>query len=275
MATVALQRQEHFHCESPRLQQEQSVVEGAIYWYEEETVVEDEYDYEGEYNMESEVEFTEVTYESECPTEDDILLGTLPPAPPLTEHCELTIGHNDVFSEQRLLDAMRRKRDEVPTKTTIPGTRRDESRPMIMKNKQTNVSLTKERSTSSALPLEVYHHSPTGVWEDLHVQESHESEKEEPEISVISTRRHIKAPPRVKKIDEILLRHDERRAFAVPSADPRQQCANLEKVWRKKIVHQVASMGWHLHSIEREMMKIESNLTDIRKHNLSSRGKIQ
>ena len=232
------------------------MVEGAIYWYEEETV---EDDYEEEY-MESEVDFTEVTYESECPTEDDILLGTLPPAPPLAEHRDLK-KINDA-SEQRLLDAMRKKRDELPTKTTVPGTQRNE-KPLPNNSKPKRVASSKQ-GRASAPPLE-HHHSPTGVWEDLHTQESQEAEKQVALLVEISPRPRIKATPRVKKIDEIILRHDERRAFALPSAVPGLQLASLEKFWRKRIDHQVAFLEQQLHSTEREMMKIESDLARIQK----------
>uniref|UniRef100_A0A7S3LFY2 Uncharacterized protein n=1 Tax=Amphora coffeiformis TaxID=265554 RepID=A0A7S3LFY2_9STRA len=271
------------HCESPCPEQNM-VPEGAIYWYEEETVVEDEDYYvyeEEEYIMDEseQVDFTEVTYESECPTEDDILLGTLPPAPPLADSGDLMKINNTVFSEQRLLEAMRKKRDEVPTKTTVPGTEQREEEPR-KKNKQKHVSSAKQQRRSSAPPVEL-HHSPTGVWEDLHVpvpQASHEAEKEQEQQGVVVSSvapsprapRIIQATRRVKKIDEIVLRHDERRAFALPSADPRLQLSSLQKVWITRIDHQVASMERHLHSMEREMMKIESSLAAIQKSKISA-----
>lgn len=264
MAAVASPRfgetslRSRFDQSRPLSEEHSMVLEGAIYWYEEETI-EDECEYEEEYTMESEVDFTEVTYESECPTEDDILLGTLPPAPPLAENLDLQ-QINDA-SELNLLDAMRRKRDEVPTKTTVPGTGREDP-PHRNQLKQKRPPSRQHRS--SAPPLE-HQHSPTGVWEDLHYTQGHDVEDTKETAAPITPRIRSKTTRRVKKIDAILLRNDERRDFSLPSADHRLQFSTLQKFWRERIEHEAGAMEQQLRSMEQDMMKLESDLAQLRK----------
>ena len=219
-----------------------SMHEGAIYWYEEETIV-DEAEPAG-----SDEEYTEVTYESECPTEDDILLGTLPPAPPLAECGDMM--QVDAASEQKLLEAMRRKRDEESRKTTIPGTQRGQPLPKQKLPPQPG------RSSKPALR---HQHSPTGIWEHPTIQVT---PNEKPKTPPPST--PFKTYPRLKKVDEILLQHDLRRAFFLHSADPRQQTVSLQKFWRERIDYQMEFIHRQLLSMEEDMARTAKNLAAVK-----------
>lgn len=229
--------------------QNSSPDEGAIFWYEEETI-------EGEDTsmiMYEDNEFTEVTYESECPTEDDILLGTLPPAPPLADVKDLKT--TDFASEQTLLDAMRSKRDEKG-KTAVPGT---DCEPALPKQKVVHEAPTRPK------PLQ-HHYSPTGVWH-LPVQEDIAGNKTTRREEM--RRRRAVSSPRLQRVDKILLRRDERLAFSLASADPHKQQASLRRFWLERIEHQLCSMQRQLVPLQRELMVTEKDLALIRRKKAS------
>lgn len=221
---------------------------GALYWYEEETVEPEE--------EEGEMDFTEVTYESECPTEDDILLGTLPPAPPLSERNDFLTRGNFSDVEQKLLEAMRSKRDEQG-KTFVPGTGRKEQQPLA----------SKQELFLSQAPLQrkaLQHFSPTGVW-DLHHNDEQKGEESSSSSAITPRRTVVTISPRLQKIDEILLRSNERRAFSPASADPHQQKASLQKFWQERIEHQLCSLQRQLAPLEHGLMRTEKQLALLRR----------
>lgn len=224
-----------------------NMADGGIYWYEEETIEEEE--------MASEQDYTEVTFESECPTEDDILLGTLPPVPPLAENEDLK--QIDFLSEQQLLDVLRKKRDEEPKKTTVPGTGRRQHQPRP-KQKRLAPSKTVPPLKSHA---NTEHHSPIGVWE-FPLVEAPQQETANNQKQALKARRRVTSP-RVKNIDAILLRHDERKAFRLRSADPRQQIQSLQKFWLDRINHQMDSIDRQLVSLGKEVLKTEETLAQV------------
>lgn len=221
--------------------------DGGIYWYEEETVEEEE-------EMGSELDYTEVTFESECPTEDDILLGTLPPVPPLAETSDFK--QNDALAEQKLLEVLRKKRDEEPKKTTVPGTGREQQRPLAKQKKLVQSSKVQQSKKDTN---NTQYHSPIGVWEYPQVLVE---EEQETANQLQKVRRRVTSP-RVKKIDAILLRHDDRRAFCLHSADPRQQMQSLQKFWLKRINHQMGSLDRQLDSLEKDVLRTEYNLAHV------------
>lgn len=224
--------------------------DGGIYWYEEETVSEEEDDQD---DMQSEQDYTEVTFESECPTEDDILLGTLPPAPPLADTADL--HPTDAHSENELMRALRQKRDQKEAnKTTVPGTDIEPYRLPSNKQKQRALSQRPKKLVNE-------HDSPIGVWEHPQVVVDQEIVAT---TSAPTPQPRARAPgpatsSRVKRLDAILRRHDDRKAFYLHSADPRHQMVSLQKFWLERINHQMAFVERQLNSLEEGVLRTETN----------------
>ena len=214
--------------------------DGDSFWFEEETIVEEPVE---------ESEFTEVTYESECLTDDDILLETLPPAPPLVEASELSeFGE---LKERKLLEALRKMRDEGPNKTTVPGTTQDEMRPK---------SLPKPHLSKAKKPIE-HRRSPRSVW----VEPVHVASPVDTETSPQQRKGHRSdTSPRVRKIDSIILRQGQRRSYSVQSGGEKQQMVSLQKLWKERIDCQMEALSIQLSLLEKDLARTQQQIKQMR-----------
>jgi hypothetical protein len=249
----------------------------AIYWYEEEsiydeetieddtsTMIEDDALYE---STDEEEEYTEVTYESEevAPQQDDILLGVLPPAPPLLGGGSVYSHRTDKSSEVRLLEAMRKKRQD---NTTLQKGEPLEDAGLVRHATEAAVSKKNHKNSQPPphRPKPLHHHSPTGVLDfpvatQLEPQEEETQTQKEP-VRVVRTRtpRTTITSPRVAALDRILFQQEERRAFTVPSADPHYQNSSLQKFWKEMILYEMAAMERQLTALAKKMNYVENQV---------------
>jgi hypothetical protein len=244
----------------------------AIHWYEEEsiydeetveddTMIEDDALFEST-DEEEEEEYTEVTYESEEVTQekDDILLGVLPPAPPLLDGSVYSYK-TDKSSELRLLEAMCKKR--VDNTTLQKGEQLDDA---VQVRQATQASSSKKNQKNNLPPTQrpkpLHHHSPTGVWDfpmaQLEPQEEETQARKEP-VRVVRTRttKRTLTSPRVAALDRIFLQQEKRRAFTVPSADTQYQKSSLQKFWKEMILYEMETLERQLASLTKEMNSVE------------------
>lgn len=161
----------------------------------------------------------------------DLLLGTLPPAPPLADGD----APEDHVRQERLRNALSVKVREAHklSKSLIDGGSGHRTRPRrkanIIRKRPEDM---KEDVQKVALHLH-HHHSPTGVWEMF---DTSQHNKDEPcPMTPVS---------RFSVIDAIFTRQEERRAGGdyspngtsyLPSSQPRQQKASLHKEWKNQI----------------------------------------
>lgn len=208
----------------------------AWFWYEEETIDE---------GIEEDDEYTEVTYESDCPTEEEVLLlEMLPPAPPLADADDLE--ERDEAKEQRLLEALKKKRDDAALLISNKDTT---SQPRCKAVDKMSAQPDPGKTPGKHCP------SPTFVGENVPVLDCR-PRSETGNIRKCSNNKTV-VSPRLRNIDCILQRQvDRRRNLVLPSGNPRQQQMSLHKVWKQEIDRQMEALAWEMALLENGLARI-------------------
>jgi hypothetical protein len=164
----------------------------------------------------------------------DLLLGTLPPAPPLADGD----GQDDHGRQTRLRNALSVKVREAHklSKSLIDG---GSGHPSSRLRRKSSIIRKRPQDLKEDLQkvAQHQHHSPTGVWEMFDASQHKSTCNESCPMTPVS---------RFSVIDAIFTRQEERRAGSsdyspngtscyLPSSQPRQQKASLHKEWQNQI----------------------------------------
>jgi hypothetical protein len=219
----------------------------ALFWYEEETIEEGV----------EENEFTEITYESDCPTEDDVLLEIMPPGPPLTDENDL-----DEVKEHKLLEALKKKRNgmlqlpkEAVTSQSVPPPRR----------KKASISSQIHKPNKSLKHC----HSPTFVGENVenanvtccHPRQRTFGSAQQCSENESNVYNQLAVSNRLTKIDSILQRQSRRRMIPSQSGDRKQQTISLQKFWKEQIDEEMKNLESGLLTLLEDMSRTEQLLS--------------
>jgi hypothetical protein len=231
-------------------------------------------------------DFSEVTYSNHSPapfekvvatatkptttsTAADLLLGTLPPAPPLADGD----GQDDHGRQARLRNALSVKVREAHklSKSLIDGggSGHHRSRP------QRKSSIIRKRPQDLKEDVQKVahqhhqHHSPTGVWEMFDASQHNNTYDEACPMTPVS---------RFSVIDAIITRQEERRAgsssndysphhggtsgggYYLPSSQPRQQKASLHKEWQNQIAGSLNELTAQSDELMNDILSAEERL---------------
>jgi hypothetical protein len=185
----------------------------------------------------------------------DLLLGTLPPAPPLADDGDIPEDH---VRQARLRNALSIKVREAHklSKSLIDGGSGHRTRP---RRRSSIVRKHPEETKEDVQKVSLQHHSPIGVWEMFDTSQNFNTNEPYPMTPV----------SRFSVIDAIFTRQEERRAGCdyspngtsyLPSSQPRQQKASLHKEWKNQISGNLNELVAQSDELMHDIMSAEERL---------------